>query len=545
MTRPELVKARWRSGLVIAVVIAVAVVFAVAYGNVFGTKNQLTYLLDGLVRARPDLYRNDWFVTQNHHYHVAFAYLTAPLFELDPDGAIAFGIAQLVAMVATFAAIYGLVAAATSRGRLIVFVGIVGLLALGGGHALGGTYLYAGYLQPSALATIGWLVAINAWVRDRLVIAGIALALGGVFHLNYAVLGVGAFGLCELAVQRRCDVRRMASLLGPSLVVLIVFLPMLVASSKTSNGKLAMDVLVQFEFPGHFKPSRLRLELFALVGWQLIALSLRPQDREPLTWFALITMTSVIVAVVLVQIGPLLSVTRLFAWRIAPFGILVAQIQLFVATREIAQRERPRPRGWQLVGLVVGASLVVYNAFTRPREPYPEVVTCLMVACALTIAVRRELIANVMCGGLCAFALWSERSLIAAPVLFENAEGGLTKWARTESPRDAVFLIPPYYGDFRLLARRAVVVDDKSPPMYLDELVEWYQRLCSAVDAKKLDSLGDGWQRWNTLSPERLVAVADRFHASYIVLDKAQNASRLTAPIAYEDGFNVVYALGH
>lgn len=44
---------------------------------------------------------------------------------------------------------------------------------------------------------------------------------------------------------------------------------------------------------------------------------------------------------------------------------------------------------------------------------------------------------------------------------------------------------------------------------------------------------------------ERLVAIADRFQASYIVLDKAQNTSRLGAQIAYEDGFNVVYALAH
>jgi hypothetical protein len=543
VSQPEGDKARWRSALVIATVIMVGVVFALAYGNGFGTKNQLTYLLDGLVRARPDLYHNDWFVTQNHHYHVAFAWLTAPLFELDPDGAIAFGIAQLVVMVATFAAIYGLVAAATTRGRLIVFIGIVGLLALGGGHALGGTYLYAGYLQPSALATLGWLIAMNAWVRDRLMIAGIALALGGVFHLNYAVLGLGAFALCELAVERRFDLRRMAALLGPSLLVVIVFLPMLLASSRTSNGKLAMDVLVQFEFPGHFKPSRLRLELFSLAGWQLIALSVRTDDRVRLAWFGLVTLTLVLLAAVLVQIGPLLSITRLFAWRIAPFGILVAQIQLVVALYEIARRERPRPGGWQLVGLVVGASLVIYNAFTRPRDPYPEVVTCLMVWCALAIAVRRELVVNVLCGSLCAFALWSERNHVVAPVLFENAEPGVTKWARTETPRDAVFLIPPYDGDFRLLARRAVVIDDKSPPMYLDELVAWYQRLCSAVDANKLGSLGDGWQRWNTLTPERLLAVAGRFHASFIVLDKAQNTARLHAPIAYEDGFNVVYAV--
>jgi hypothetical protein len=536
-----------RRALVITFVIAVGVVFALAYGNVFGTKNQLTYLLDGLVRARPDLYRNDWFVTQIHHYHVAFAYLTAPLFEFDPDGAVAFGVAQVVATVATFGAIYGLVAAATSRGRLVVFVGIVGLLAVGGGHALGGTYLYAGYLQPSSLATIGWLIAINAWVRDRLLIAGIALAVGGVFHLNYALLGFGAFGLCELAAHRRFDWRRLLHLLGPSLAVLVVFLPMIVASGKTTHGRLAMDVLIQFEFPGHFKPSRLRLEVFSLVGWHVIAIALRPEDRpgapSRLSTFAMVTTSVVIVAVVLVQIGPLLPLTRLFAWRIAPFGFLAAQIQMFVGVAAIARRERRRPRGWRLVGFVAGAAFIVYNAYTRPREPYPELIACVMLATSLVIAVRLEAVGAVGCTALFAFPLWTERAHVTAPMLFSTSEGGVMVWARAESPRDSVFLIPPYYGDFRLLARRAVVVDDKSPPMYLDELVDWYQRLCGSVGATKLDSLGEGWKRWNQLSAERLTTLAAQFHATYVVLDKAQNISRLTSPVAYEDADVVVYAL--
>jgi len=534
---------RGRRVLTASAVIAVGVAFALAYGDELGTKNQLTYLLDGLARVHPELYRNDWFVTHNHHYHVAFAYLTAPLFRLDP--AIAFGIAQLVTTVATFAAIYGLVAAATSRARLLVFVGLSGLLALGGNHAIGGAYLFAGYLQPSSLATVGWLIAMNAWVRDRLLIAGVALACAGIVHLNYAVLGIAVFGLAELAAHRRFDWRRLARLLGPSFAVALVFLPMILASGKTTHEKLAMDVLVQFEFPNHFKPSRLRLELLSLVGWHLIALVLRPADRpDPpsrLSWFALVTTSAVIAIVELVQIGPLLALTRLFAWRIVPFGILAAQIQMFVGVHDIVRRERALPRGWQLVGLVAGAVLVVYNAYTRPREPYPEVITCVMVAAALVIAIRRELVAAIACAALCAFALWTPK--LASPALFRSAETGLTRWASASSPRDAVFLIPPYYGDFRLLGRRAVVVDDKSPPMYLDELVEWYQRLSAAVDATKLDSLGDEWHRWNTLSPDRLIAVAAKFHANYVVLDKAQNVARLTAPVAYEDPDVIVYAL--
>ncbi len=44
-----------------------------------------------------------------------------------------------------------------------------------------------------------------------------------------------------------------------------------------------------------------------------------------------------------------MSLTRLFAWRIAPFCMLAAQIQMFVGAAAIARRERRWPRGWQLV----------------------------------------------------------------------------------------------------------------------------------------------------------------------------------------------------
>ncbi|HTL39043.1 MAG TPA: DUF6798 domain-containing protein [Kofleriaceae bacterium] len=539
---------RVRSGLVIAAVIGVGVAFALAYGDTFGAKNQQTYFLDVLVRAFPDLYRNDWFVTQNHHYHVVFAWLMAPLYAIDPDGPVVFGIAQIVTMVAMFGAIYSLIAAVTERSRLAIFIGIVGLLVLGGGRALGGSYLYSDYLQPSSFATLGWLVAMNLWIRDRVLLAGIALALGAAFHLNYALLGIGMFAMAELAA-RRFDWRRIALLVGPSLVVVACFLPTMIHASRSTHDAHALDLLVRFIFPNHFKPSRVRLELLALVGWHLIALALRPDgDDRPavrLFWFGTVVMGTCILVTSLVQIPPLLTFTRLFVWRVAPLGILVAQLLLFSHIRAFARGDQPRPHGWQLACLVVGAGLIIVNAFSRPRGIYPEVITIVFAAAAVTIAVRREWLATVMCAVLCVYPLWTERAHLTSPILFMTGEASVTRWARTSTPRDAVFLTPPYAGEFRLLARRAVIVDDKSPPMYLDELIAWHQRLSASVGARSAASLQDVWHRWDTLSGDELVAIANSFHADYVVLDKSRSTATLPAPIAFEDPYNIVYAIAH
>lgn len=530
-----------------ACVIALGAALALAYGSPYGANNQVTYLLDPLARAFPELFHRDWFVTDMHHYHVAFGYLGEPLYRLDPDGAVAFGLAQLVTMVATFAAIYGVVMTVTERARLAIFAGLVGVLVLGGGRSLGGSYLFAGYLQPSSFATLAWLVAMIAWLRERRFAAGIALAIGAVFHLNYAVLGIGVFGLAELCT--RTTIKRLAMVVGPSIGVMLVFLPIMIASSHTSDAKHALFVLVRFAFSIHFWPRRVGWEVWALVGWIAIAWAMRPRvpnrARGRLWWFALCSLGCCFAALALAAIPPLLTITRLFVWRIAPFGQCAAILLLVLGVIDIARGDAPRPRGWPLAVLIIGAALIVYNAFERPREHYAEVITCTMAIAAIAIVARRELVVYVACTAACLAALWPERATIASPILFTDPSSSVEIWARTQTPVDALFLVPPYANDFRLLARRAIVVDTKSPPMYLDELVEWYDRLRSVVDAPKLDKIGDVWSRWDALPADRLLSIAHSFHADYLVVSKQRSTARLTvgATLAYEDGSDLVYAI--
>jgi hypothetical protein len=361
------------------------------------------------------------------------------------------------------------------------------------------------------------------------------------------VLGIGVFGLAELCT-RRTSARRLALLLVPSLAVMLAFLPMMIASSHAADAKLALDVLVRFEFPIHFSPAKVRYEVWALAGWLAIAAALRPRERgtplDRLWWFAIVSMGCCLAALLLASIPPLLTLTRLFTWRIAPFGQLAAELMLLLRVIEIARAEAPRPCGWPLALLMLGVTGVLYNAFRRPRDHYPEVIACAMCGCAVAIALRREWIVRALCAGACALALWAGRERLASPLLFATGEAGVTEWARTTSPVDAVFLVAPYETRFRLIARRAIVVDTKSPPMYLDELVAWYRRLCATVDAPALDTPSDAWARWDALPADRLVAIAHAFHADYLVLAKSRTAARVAAPVAYEDPYDVVYAIG-
>src|ERR1043165_8430357 len=375
---------RVRRAIEIACVFALGAVLSVAYGSPYGTNNQMTYLLEPLARAFPELYHRDWWVASTHHYEVPFGYATAPLYWLDPDGAVALGAAQLVIMVATFIAIYALVVAVTERRRFEIYAGLAGLLSLGAGRALGGTYLFAGYLQPSSLASLAWIIAMVAWVRERRLVAAIALAIGGVFHINFLVLGIGVFALSELCAGTT-SAKKLALLLGPSFVVLLVFSPLLLGSSHANEGEFGLHVLTRFALTIHFWPKRVRFEVWALAGWLAIAWSLRDTVINTalarLRWFAICSLGCVFVAVWIFSIPPLLTFTRLMVWRMAPFGQLATLLLLIVAVWRISCGEIPRPQRWSAAGLLVGAAAVVYNAFSVPRGDFAYVITFVMVAC--------------------------------------------------------------------------------------------------------------------------------------------------------------------
>ena len=51
------------------------------------------------------------------------------------------------------------------------------------------------------------------------------------------------------------------------------------------------------------------------------------------------------------------------------------------------------------------------------------------------------------------------------------------RFARGNTPEDAIFLTPPVFGKFRLVARRALVVDWRSFPFQDRAMVEWRQRI--------------------------------------------------------------------
>jgi hypothetical protein len=96
-------------------------------------------------------------------------------------------------------------------------------------------------------------------------------------------------------------------------------------------------------------------------------------------------------------------------------------------------------------------------------------------------------------------------------------------YAREHSPKDALFIVPPYINDFGLYSERATLGDwaEGANILYMDNVFakEWLARM-NALGWKDLWGAQKGYNR---LSTEEVLKAAQKYGASHIVTEKPKH----------------------
>jgi hypothetical protein len=120
-------------------------------------------------------------------------------------------------------------------------------------------------------------------------------------------------------------------------------------------------------------------------------------------------------------------------------------------------------------------------------------------------------------------------------------EVAVARWARECSPRDALFLAPPLFGQFRVTAERALLVDFKLFPGHLAD--EWQRRLFDAYGvprergfpgAQEMDEM------YRSIDDARLQSLQSKYDIDFAVLYRETN-TRL--PVVYQNETYMVVRL--
>jgi len=118
----------------------------------------------------------------------------------------------------------------------------------------------------------------------------------------------------------------------------------------------------------------------------------------------------------------------------------------------------------------------------------------------------------------------------------------IAEFARQNTPEESIFLTPPMWGQFRLLARRAIVVDFKAFPFADTAILEWYDRITNCYGNSTvagfamIDELNENY---SGINDNTLLTLQENYSFSYAVLYN-QTSSNFEV-IFQNEKFKIVY----
>ena len=464
---------------------AAAVVFASALmlamqGYQFGKSNHTVYLLDALRHASPNLLANDWFATETLQYHAIFGVMTRWLFALriiQP----AFLIGYLALLVLLHLAWWRITIALGGALREFVVSAVLFQL-LAGGTGLGMySFLQDGAFLPSNIAAVAMVWGIAFGMEKRPIASGVCMGVAGLFHLNYALVSP----IVWLAIHWRAR-----AWFGAVAAIVPAVINIGFALQATASRSAAMPLAefvalyVKLRHPHHYDPASWPWWLWVTFLLPL-PFALRLSFREKKGDVPLFSRFGRTIAVLALLIGAALLGAGIF----------------FVSET------------------LVQASLYRFSVFLK-------LLTC--VAAAILIGRTRA-------------ASWSAFALgcvLIAACIWRGPYGGLfhipeddkdylaaCDWIRDHTEANDIFIVPPSEQEFRLRARRGIVVNFKGCPQLSAELKEWRDRLSDVLDMPDLTALPHPFpatlaaieKRYAELPPARLIAAAKKYGARYVL----------------------------
>jgi hypothetical protein len=569
--------ARQRAALLLAIGAAMTLCLR---GYRFGESNHAVYLLAALRRADPALLANDWWTNATLQYHVVFTNLTALLMKL--------GVVE-PAFLAGYLAL-----------TVLLHVGWRRLVVrLGGGD---GTYLLSVFLYyllaggiglwmyeflqdscflPSNVAAVAMLWGVYELVAGREMRAGLWLGAAGLFHLNYAIAGIGLWAVMALLFVRERGLTQTlrsrawwigsAAVVSLSLPAILPALRTVVRRSGTMPLADFVDLYVRLRHPHHYDPSSWPVALwltfllpipFAVVAWRTAARQgPRPELRRAAWVFAY---SCALLVVALAGAGAWYvseSLVQMSLYRFSVFPKLISCIALGWLIWE--RGPGPRVVAWRLTLGAWAALLVLFVLvyYSQRPVPLPQAVRDNVATVWLFVALAAAGLAVARGGGglqRARFVGTVLAGLVLYAVAFGHWDLGLkhpglkgddaayrkaAAWAREHTPRDAVFLVPPDEQSWRLDARRAIVVNFKNVPQLSGELPEWRDRLQAVLgmdDLRDLPrpfyrTLEDIRARYHARPADALVSVARRYGARYLLATRPLDPATAGDPV-YRDG---------
>jgi hypothetical protein len=405
------------------------------------------------------------------------------------------------------------------------------VLWIGFGQSLGAhEWLFNG-VEGKCLAYALLMLALEATLRQRLMLAAFFCGLSWWFHVPVAAWGTLA--ICG-ALALRFREYGFKRLLKFGFLTAALLLPMVIVALKytgsfglVGSNSYADWIVVVFRNPHHLDPNYfhggsefLRLSACAAVG---------AAGFYVITSRSKAGFLSAFLGILLLEFGVGLVARQLnLFWYLKTYPFRIADVLVLLFS-------------WlALPGLVVGLASRLYKG--NPSVRSVLVLQAAGIAMLLAVSALCLLRGNPQDGryGLRTFT----QSWIRYAKHTETPYYEMIHWIRANTPKSATIITGAWDGDFWLEAERAEVVNFKRNP-HNALAIEWYRRY-SALNGGPFHGIGFPTRseikaNFPSLSQERLDEIRKLYGGNYYLTTKAR--SDLRAQLAHENGSYYLYVL--
>lgn len=520
--------------------VLVSVCFGLQFGFNYGVSNHNTYLLRGLRMFDPTILANDWLATQTTDYHGMFSYIVYALYSLTPSGW-SFAIANCIFSILGAVVMYKILAYLTnSRHVILMYLLLMGALAVTATATVSGSYIFAHIFQPSTIGGLGFLIAVYYFFKKRYFLSGLCLAVGGMFHANYLVLGFPVFLLAHVFLGVEALMPRLVRQFVLPCLALVPFIGIMLKTAGAPDAGAGQMILFNIRSPHHYDPLFFYKGFVGFIGWIVLGCTVGwrafPDAGCRASFRALYYSVLIVIGV-----GTLLTsavfvpaVAQLYVWRIAPIAVLLSQMMMCAGVIRLLTEAADETRISRFVALVMLGAIAFANARDIRYETYRLAIVCL-IAFVCVYLVRKQAgrwrfwrqgsltIVTLFCVAVWLTGIFppliglADRSVLIKGLPVEQTS--LHEWART-TPKGSVFLVPPGFQRFRLHSQRAIVVDWKSTPIMPSELLDWYERIQTISQTKDVSTRAQAEDGYAALKREDLQRIQKKYDFDYAVFRK-------------------------
>jgi hypothetical protein len=554
------------------------VVFQLGY--IYGGPNYTLLYPWILRRLDSTLLAHDWFANTIPH-HPNFVFFFAWIGRLAPLPAAIFAFYLLTLFL--FLYVTNRFAAVLFDDRRIFYVALF-LFLRWGTEGLGGNGLWGEYLLPHnaavPLCLLAFYMASPAAAPPKPVAAALAAAAATWIHIQLGALTMLVLGLGMLFCLRREGLRQALAAGGAYIAVVAPTLirqwRLYVSAPSPLSPKEFLALHAVLRQPHHLIPSSWPIadycRFFLVIGIAALAVRRRDKaDRTILTWCGII-LALCVAGYVFVETIPVKLIIKMQLFRMTVFVKFFAVLYLARFLVKTLEEGRWPQKACALAILAIQnfAAIAVCAALIPALRQQRKWVwgLCLLAAggaagIAMVVATSPN-IAGPWRGfavaprgvwvGVATLAVlawiarqnihWLPASLLVLAAALRIITGlpfygfsgppndswrQFCRQVRTATPRDAVFITPPFLSGFQMFAARAEVADFKCTPSIETDLVEWKRRMNDLAGTPDLRC--SGWPQcaaalfngYSRLDERGFLGLAQKYGAQYVVAISQQS----------------------